>query len=210
MPEDEWLWLTLAVGVIGAPDAEQRLNRAWQEGTLRLRGVPSTIPETHEFVEIPDYETRRLWLDCRHNRLLRGSHKRHATAYDRVQAKRADVDRLAQEARRGYPTAAPPPNQAPPSVASAAKTTVAEAGRAGGKKSGVKRREGRKWVPHATELAKAAYLRNPAYWNTEIAKEIEDNWSSRVTCPERKTLERFVSELRKSGELPPRSASRGT
>jgi len=90
MPEDEWLWLTLAVRRIGAPDAVQHLNRAWLEGTLRLRGVPSTIPETHEFVEIPAYETGRLWLDCRHNRLLRGSRKWHATEYDRVQARRAD------------------------------------------------------------------------------------------------------------------------
>jgi hypothetical protein len=163
MPEDEWLWLTLAVGRIVAPDAERRLNRAWLEGTLRPRGVASTIPETHEFVEIPAYESGRLWLDCRHNRLLRGSRKRHATAYDRVQVRRADVERLSQEARATHATAASPPmEQAPQSAASTTRTTVAEAGRAGGIESGVKRREGRKWVPHATVLAEAACKRDSA------------------------------------------------
>jgi hypothetical protein len=211
MLENEWLWLTLAVRRIGAPDAERRLQLAWREGTLELRGVPSTIPETHEFAEIPAYETVRLWLDCRHNRLLRGSRKRHATAYDRVQARRVDVEPLVQETRGGQATAAPAPNQAPSNVASAAKTTVNDAGRAGGIESGVKRREGRKWVSHARKHARAAYKRNQGASNVEIAKAIEDNWKlKRVTCPERKTLERFVSELRKSGELLPRRASHGT
>jgi hypothetical protein len=208
MPEDERLWLTLAERRIGAPDAERRLQRAWREGTLQLHGVRSTIPETHEFVEIPAYETGRLWLDCRHNRLLRGSRKRHATAYDRVQVRRADVERLAQEASGTHATAASPPlEQAPQSAASATKTTVAEAGRAGGIESGVKRREDRKWVPHATELAEAACERDPAAPHARIANMIMDDWTSPVRCPGHRTLSAFVSKKRKCNELPQRSTS---
>ena len=76
MPEDDWVWLKLArlrlaearFGTPGAEqrpnrlwaercarDAEQRLQRAWEEGALPLRGVPHR-PGAHDSVEIPAWK----------------------------------------------------------------------------------------------------------------------------------------------------------
>ncbi len=119
MPENEWIllaraWLALATARIGARDAAQhaahRLQRAWEEGALHLRGVPHAIPQTREPVEIPAWEAGRLRLDCPRSRLGRP----RLWDYHSVQVRKADVERLAREAggnRAGAETqaqAAPP------------------------------------------------------------------------------------------------------
>src|SRR5271165_7187451 len=48
MPEDEWLWLTLAVRRIGAPDAvdageDDALNGAWQLAVDKVAGCPQKL-----------------------------------------------------------------------------------------------------------------------------------------------------------------------
>lgn len=97
-PENEWLWLALAPALIGTCEAAQRLNRAWLEGTLPLRGVPHAIPETHEPVEIPASDAGHLWLHCPSSQLRRGSGRRWVADYRNVQVRKADVERLAREA----------------------------------------------------------------------------------------------------------------
>jgi hypothetical protein len=101
MPENEWTWLALAPALIGTRDAPQRLQRAWLDGTLHLRGVPHAIPETHEVVEIPASEAGHLLLDCARSRIVRLSSqgRRQLTYYRSVQVKTADIERLAREAR---------------------------------------------------------------------------------------------------------------
>jgi hypothetical protein len=103
MPEDDWIWLKLAwLGLaarFGAHGAELRLQRAWEEGALTLRGIASTIPETRQVVEIPASEAGRLWLHCPRSQLRRGSGRRWLADYHSVQVRKADVERLAQEAR---------------------------------------------------------------------------------------------------------------
>ncbi len=115
MPGNDWTsleraWLQLGkarLGAVGAPlheaavrqcgvYATQRLQRAWEEGALPLRGVPSTIPETREAVDVPASEAGRLSLDCRRSWIVRGG--KRAPAYTRVQVRKADVERLAREA----------------------------------------------------------------------------------------------------------------
>jgi hypothetical protein len=202
------MWLVSALRLIGARDALQRLERAWQQGTLDLRGVPNTIPETREFVEIPSSEAGRLRLVVSGSgtRLVRGGRRWRVTDYHDLQARTVHVERLAREVK-GAP--APAPKQASESAtlaANAPNLSQAEFSRKGGKESGLKRREGRKWVRHATELAEAEYLRNPAASFAGIAREIWAGWKLEdVTCPAQKTLERFVSERRR-----PRSGSGGT
>ena len=93
------------------------------------------------------------------------------TTYQSVTMAWADVERLAQvqadaerQLREAETPGSPPLKQAPQSASSAAHAqnlTPAEMRAAGGKKSGETRRAARKWVPHATELAKAACSRNP-------------------------------------------------
>ena len=63
-----------------------------------MRGIPSTIPETGEVVEIPASEAGRLTLDCPRSRIVRLSNRgrRQLTHYHSVQVGRADVERLAQ------------------------------------------------------------------------------------------------------------------
>jgi hypothetical protein len=120
MPEDDWVWLKLArlrlaeahFGALGAAlrpnrawaercarDAEQRLQRAWEEGTLPLRGVP-TGPGSHESVEIPPSEAGNHWLDCPGSLIFRGRGpgRPRLMDYHSVQMRKADVERLAREA----------------------------------------------------------------------------------------------------------------
>ena len=62
-----------------------------------MRGVPSTIRETGEVLEIPASEAGRLTLDCPRSRIVRLSNRgrRQLTHYHSVQVGRADVERLA-------------------------------------------------------------------------------------------------------------------
>jgi hypothetical protein len=102
LSENDWTWLKLAwlalAARFGPRGAEQRLQRAWEEGALPLRGVPSTIPETREVVEIPASEGGRLTLDCPRSRIVRLSNRgrRQLTHSHSVQVRRADVELLAQ------------------------------------------------------------------------------------------------------------------
>jgi hypothetical protein len=104
MPEDEWIWLALAWRALaarfGALGAAQRLQRAWMLGNLRLRGARRSIPKTDEVIEIPASEAGRLSLDCPQSRIVRISSqgRRRLWEYQNVQARKADVDRLAPEA----------------------------------------------------------------------------------------------------------------
>jgi hypothetical protein len=102
LSENDWTWLKLAwlalAARFGQRGAEQRLQRAWEEGALPLRGVPSTIPETREAVEIPASEAGRLTLDFPGSRIVHLSNRgrRQLTRYHSVQVGRADAERLAQ------------------------------------------------------------------------------------------------------------------
>jgi hypothetical protein len=79
---------------------------------------------------------------------------------------------------------------------------------AGGKRSGIARREKRAWAQHASELAIEAHTREPSLSNERIAAKISDNWKlENPNCPGSRTLSKFISELRKSGSLPQRSGS---
>jgi hypothetical protein len=81
--------------------------------------------------------------------------------------------------------------------------------RAGGKGSAIAREEKRRrWMPQATEVARAAYSRNPAASNETIATEISaDSTVKTLGCPRHRALTNFVSQLRKCGYLPQRSGS---
>jgi hypothetical protein len=102
LSENDWTWLKLGwlalAARFGSRGAEQRLQRAWEEGALALRGVPSTIPETREVVEIPASEAVRLTLDCPRSRIVRLGNRgrRLLTHWHSVQVGEADVERVAQ------------------------------------------------------------------------------------------------------------------
>jgi hypothetical protein len=100
VPEDEWIWLAMAPQLIGTRDAAVRLQRAWMLGDLQLRGVPHAIPNTDEVVQIPASEAGRFTLDYPRSSIVRLSSKgrRRLWVYQSVQARRADVERLAREA----------------------------------------------------------------------------------------------------------------
>ena len=123
MAPAEWLWLKLAAERIGAarllpPGAcgrcaafrgeaiarealrigEAKLNQAWPEGTLPLRGVERG---THDEIDIPSSEAGRLALDCARNHLVRLSSRgrRRLIEYSNVKARLTVVERLKREAR---------------------------------------------------------------------------------------------------------------
>lgn len=79
--------------------------------------------------------------------------------------------------------------------------------RRGGKESGKSCRELRPWSAHAQKLAKAANAANKNTSNGNIASYITSCWTSYVKRPGYRTLETFVSDLRKSGDLPQRAGS---
>jgi len=214
MEGDEWIALATAAAFIGTRDAPRRIQRALMLGTVRARGVivpgvRSDLPPEGSPVEIPASEFASLGIDCARSRVIPGERaRRRVTVYAAVEVRRANIEALARE---GGEIAASPPTQAPESVSGAANWQIvspADIGRIGGKKSGEVRRAGRKWVPHATELAEAASSRDPAASNERIAGAIADNWKLReVGCPGPRTLSTFVSKLRASGKLPQRSGS---
>ena len=84
----------------------------------------------------------------------------------------------------------------------------AEHGRPGGTESGKVRREKREWVPHATELAKQICSEHPDWSHGKVAEEIAIGWKLNPDiCRSHRTLENFVSDRRKSGQLPQRTLS---
>jgi hypothetical protein len=175
-------------------DAPRIISRAWKLGTVQLYGVR---PGETEPVEIPADEGGSL--DCEDSCVVIGD---LCTTYRSVTLKAADLEWLAQaqdkleRQARGVAS----------STANARNLSPAEIGRVGGKKSGESRRASRKWVPHATMLARAVCSRDPAASNEDIAVAIADEWKLHdVDYPGPKTLSRFVSELRANGQLPQKS-----
>jgi hypothetical protein len=187
-----------AAHFIGKSGAKRLINQAWKQGFIPLRGVR---PGESEAVEIPFNEGGRV--DCKKSRIVIG---RLCTTYLSVSLKLADLEWLAQAHDKLERQARGVASSTPQAAANARNLSPAEIGRTGGKKSGEVRRAGRKWVPHATELAEAACSRDPAASHGRIAGLIADNWKSReVDCPGHDTLSTFVSELRASGQLPQRA-----
>jgi hypothetical protein len=144
MPDNDWVWLKLArlrltearFGALSAAqrrnrswaescarDAEQCLQRVWEEGTLPLRGVP-TGPGSHEAVEIPASEAGNHWLDCPGSRIFRGRGPGlpRLMDYRSVQVRKADVERLAREAGGNGAVAETQAQAAPPDEGAAAET----------------------------------------------------------------------------------------
>lgn len=75
----------------------------------------------------------------------------------------------------------------------------------GGKNSAAGREERWPWKPHAEALAKEAYKRDPSLSDGKVASEIEANWKlADPVCPSHRSLEAFVSKLRKDGVIPQR------
>ena len=96
----------------------------------------------------------------------------------------------------------PPPKTPAPPVTPASALSATESGRRGGKRSGEVRRESRRWIPHAEELALAV---DPHLSNEAIATEISGSWKSQdVDPPGTRTLVGFVAKLRTDGKLPQR------
>ena len=115
---------------------EQRLERAWMERSIRARGMRSGEVEP---VELPAYEPGDIVrIDCRHSRLFSAPRDRWVPAYQNIEVRKADLERLVGEAEGVTPSAS---NQAPQSVsseASARNLSPAELGRKGGIKSAEK------------------------------------------------------------------------
>jgi hypothetical protein len=200
MPKDEWTPLALAPRFIGTPDAEQRLARAWMERTIRVRG---RRPGKAEFVELPAYEPGDIVrIDCRHSRFFSGPRNRWVPSYENIEVKKADLERLAREAKG---VTAPAPNQAPqsaPGEASARNLSPAELRRKGGIKSAEKRGD-KPWMQFAKDAALRLHGKNPALTLTEIAEKILEEWKSkkfqRVGF---RSLHGYLSRLVDLDELP--------
>jgi hypothetical protein len=194
MPREEWILLFHAAALLRiAGVAKQRLFRALMLGKAEARGEKEgkiVLVPAEEFCGFLDADFDRARLFPVGNP--------EKTAYSAVEVRRADVERLAREFGQALAEG----------TTDLANISPAEIGRVGGKKSGERRRAGRQWVPHATELAEAASSRDPAASNERIAGAIADNWKLReVECPGHRTLSAFVSKLRASGKLPQRSGS---
>jgi hypothetical protein len=83
-----------------------------------------------------------------------------------------------------------------------------EMGRAGGKKSGSVRKASRPWVLHATQLAIEACKRDPNASHETVGGTISDCWKlADVKCHGNRTLAKFVSGLRSTGQLRHQSGS---
>jgi hypothetical protein len=210
MARDE-IFVADAARFIGKSGAKRLINQAWKRGTVPLRGVR---PGESEPVEIPFNEGGRV--DCKKSRIVIG---RLCTTHLSVTIKWPDVERLAQadfdrQWRKAEQSGSPTSEQGPQiagGATNARNLSPAEIGRVGGKKSGESRRASRKWVPHATILAQAVCLREPAASNEDIPVAIADEWKLHdVDYPGPKTLSRFVSEQRASRQLPQKSSKQRT
>jgi hypothetical protein len=223
--DDRWILAADAADFLGKR-ARKRISR--RLGPVRLRGAR---PGERELGDISVDETQGARLDWGRSRIVDGLF----TLFVNVHMRWADVERLADALADEPAPRNPNPvdlagdltvkvsmdaladalaaraieaEQPTPAAAGRGKKTVAESGSRGGIKSGESRRAARKWVPHATKLGKAACERNRSASHAAIAREIFDNWRlKRVKCPEHDTLARFVSECRRDGVFPKRSAS---
>jgi hypothetical protein len=182
MEEEEWILLALVPKLIGAPDAEQRLERAWMERTIRARGLSS-----RGIVEIPAYEPGdRVRVDCRHSRLSSGPPNRWRTAYENVEVRKADVERLAREARGSHAPAASPPKQAPQSLTHQANSPAGEAER---EKSLTLAQS------LALELNRLFPAGRPAMRRPELLKHMRQEAGENLGVFELTTLDRAMREL---------------
>jgi hypothetical protein len=183
--------------------------------TALTAGKLEAVGPDHKPLPAASWDDRSLdpktWPNVR---LLRDDVLRLWPAVETLAAEGHGREGAPLEAKAGEEVAAPPPERAPQSVPDAANArgmSPADIGRAGGKKSGEVRRARRKWVPHATELAKAACASEPAASHERVAVKIADTWKLREpACPAPRTLSRWVSKQRANSELPPRSGSRAT
>ena len=74
-----------------------------------------------------------------------------------------------------------------------------------GKRSGIVRRENRKWVKHAEELAKEIRKEHPRLSQADVATEIEARWKlNKIKCRGHPTLVIHIREMENSGALPRR------
>jgi hypothetical protein len=79
-------------------------------------------------------------------------------------------------------------------------------GKRGGHRSGeVRSWRNKPWAPHAIELAKTIVGELPNASDGTVALEIVTRWKLEKLPPSVRTLEKVVSELRKTGELPTRA-----
>jgi hypothetical protein len=198
-----------AVGAEGPashnPDEVDELLGALKADKLRAIG-PDNNPMPPEFWDDQSSVDPRTWPNVR---FRREDVRRLWPAVDAVAAEGGSRAAAPLEAEAGEEVAElAATQQHDPSAANVRSTSPAELGRAGGKRSGAVRRGKMIWPIHANEIAQAAYLANAAQSDESIASEIGAGWKlDKVDCPEHKTLTVFVSELRTSGLLPPRSAS---
>jgi hypothetical protein len=197
MAKEGWIFLALAAALIGR-DAPRRIQLAWMLGTIQLRGIPHAIPRAYEYIEIPASEAGSLTIDCRRSRVGRP----RLWSYRSVQMRKADVERLARQAREA---ASPVPNQVSQSALDAADArnpSAAEIGRKGGTKSGEKRRD-KPWKQFAKDEALRLHERNPALTLADIVDKIQDSWKSKKfqkVGPD--WLRKYLSELVDQEELP--------
>jgi hypothetical protein len=186
------------------PDAVEELLKALRWDKLRAIGHDQPLPP--EFWDAQSSADPGTWPAVR---FLREDVLRLWPAIDTAAAEGGS--RASLEAMAGKEAAAQMPSHAPQSVPDAADVrnmSPAETGRAGGIKSGEVRRADRKWVSQATALAKAACSRNPAASHAGIARDIANSWNlDDGDCQGDDTLARFVSSMRKNGELPQRRPS---
>jgi hypothetical protein len=232
MAGDKWILLADAADFVGTKDVPLRIELAGMLGAIRLRGVrpgerePVEIPASEAAGLRIDCFRSRLIL----GRLLTMYERVQMRWVDVERLEHADVERLAREVREAAASREPPtmqapegaanaeetptpkpPDQPPPqsapiprSAASATKTTVAEAGRAGGKESAKTKRANMKWIPRALNIGRARYESSPTASYASVARAIvKDCQLAGVTCPKAETLAAWVSEQRKpDGEFP--------
>jgi type III secretion system FlhB-like substrate exporter len=207
----DWIGLPGSVRLVGTANAPRLLYDGWANGAVRLRGIPSTIPPTREFVEIPASESALLALDFRLSRALMEPQRRKLIAYTAVQGFRADVERLAQ-GTRGIPVEQRGEPGQPPSAAeiekrrSEARSRAAQqAGTANAKKRRDHAKLWRDWVAdHAPDIRKM----HPTLTQEDLAdKLIAQATEEKVEIPERKTVVAHLSALERDGKLRKRTRS---
>jgi hypothetical protein len=95
------------------------------------------------------------------------------------------------------------PDRSPKEIERIRARVRSEIGRLGGNAA----RKESPWVPHATQLAIAAYSADPSASNDKLADEVLGSWKlSSVKPPGHRTLTGFISRLR-GHELPQRTRS---
>ena len=207
----DWIGLPGSVRLVGAANAPRLLYDGWANGAVRLRGIPSTIPPTREFVEIPASEGALLALDFRLSRALMEPQRRKVIAYTAVQAFRADVERLAQGTRRigveprGEPGQPPSAEEVEGRRSEARSRAAQEAGKANAKK---RRHNAKLWRDWVADHAPGVRRIHPTLTQEDLAdKLVAKATEEKVENPGRKTLVAHLSALERAGKLRKRSRS---